>query len=325
MFLRSISTNASSCLAIRRTLHSSTVWSAAEPKNVESSSPEKPQTQAQKTEQQQQKQQQPDLSAPKETTQEEKIEYIGNTRFPRPRIKPRKTITPGQAIGQSQPAEDIRRISIKEKAEQTWRNILSPEKNLENRAKIIGEIGESYFQNILDLRKNGAKLFTAPSHLIPANKAKFLPNIEGKTLSGKDVDVAALCRGKTTLLTIEFVKFAEKHTMSYINVFEKAFTEGNKAQVIQVNVEENYAKGLVLRLSLPYVRRGIPKHRHDGYVVHYGAVDSIKKMLGIANPLIGYAFLVDSKTRVRWYANGEAASEESETMVDLARQLLQKR
>ncbi|KAJ2399457.1 Mitochondrial ATPase complex subunit atp10 [Coemansia sp. RSA 2559] len=322
MLLRPVSTNTLPYLAIRRTLHSSSVWTAAEPSNPETKSTGE--AQPPNTETGQQAQQQPGAADSRENGQEEKIEYIGNTRFPRPRIKPRKTITPGEAIGQNDPAQKIVKAPIKEQVAQKWRDVLSPEKNLESRSRIIGEIGESYFQNILDLRKNGAKLFMAPNQLIPANKAKFLPNLEGKTLTGKSVDVSALCKGKTTLLTIEFVKFAEKHTMSYISVFEKAFADSTKAQVIQVNIEENWAKAAVLRMCFPLIRRSIPKHRHDSYVVHYGSVDSLKKMLGIANPLIGYAFLVDKHTRVRWYANGEAVNDESAIMSALTKELLRK-
>ncbi|KAJ2001834.1 Mitochondrial ATPase complex subunit atp10 [Coemansia sp. RSA 2322] len=256
--------------------------------------------------------------------EQEKIEYIGNTRFPRPRPKPRRTITPGDAVGLDAPAGKVEHTPIKVQLEQKMRDVLSPEKNLESRAKIIREIGESYFQNILDLRNNGDKLFEAPAALIPAAKAKFLPNLEGKTLAGANVDIVDMCRGKTTLLTVEFVKFAEKHTQSYINVFEASFADSANAQVIQINIEENWAKAAVLKMCLPYVRRAIPKHRHSTYVVHYGGVEALRNSLGIANPLIGYAFLVDTNTRVRWYANGEAVQSEGISMVSLTHELLRK-
>ncbi|KAJ1965091.1 hypothetical protein GGI12_001007 [Dipsacomyces acuminosporus] len=255
-------------------------------------------------------------------SEQRKIEYIGNTRFPRPRPKPRKTITPGDAVGQHTQAEKAAHKPFKEKFEQKWRDILSPEKNLETRAKIIREIGESHWQNILDLRDNGEKLFEAPSQLISPKKARFMPNLEGSTLSGNPVDVSQMCRGKTTLLTIEFVKFAEKHTLSYINVFEKSFAGRKKAQVIQVNIEENWAKAAVLKLCLPYTKRIIPRHRHDSYVVHFGNVEPLRSALGIANPLLGYAFLIDPKTRIRWYANGEAVKSEGATMIALTEELL---
>ncbi|KAJ2806647.1 Mitochondrial ATPase complex subunit atp10 [Coemansia furcata] len=262
--------------------------------------------------------------APHAGEPEEKIEYIGNTRFPRPRPKPRRTITPGDAVGLDAPAGKVEHTPLKVQLEQKWRDVLSPEKNLESRAKIIREIGESHFQNILDLRNNGDKLFEAPSHLIPAIKAKFLPNLEGKTLTGANTDIVDLCRGKTTLLTVEFVKFAEKHTQSFINVFEAAYMDNPNVQVVQINIEENWAKAAVLRMCLPYVRRAIPKHRHSTYVVHYGGVESLRSNLGIANPLIGYAFLVDSKTRVRWYANGLAVKSEGINMLSLTRELMRK-
>ncbi|KAJ1864627.1 Mitochondrial ATPase complex subunit atp10 [Coemansia sp. RSA 2703] len=262
--------------------------------------------------------------AEQEAPATEKIEYIGNTRFPRPRPKPRKTIRPGEAVGQQTPAGKLEHKPLKQKIDEKWRDILSPEKNLETRAKIIKEITESHWQNILDLRNNGEKLFEAPSDLISAATARYLPNLEGNTLTGDSADIVDLCRGKTTLLTIEFTKFAEKHTLSYINLFEKVFGDNEKAQVVQVNIEENWAKAAVLRLCLPYVRRSIPKPRHPRYVVHYGGVEGLRNTLGIANPLIGYAFLVDPKTRIRWYANGEAVQSEGTAMLTLTEALLRK-
>ncbi|KAJ2799627.1 Mitochondrial ATPase complex subunit atp10, partial [Coemansia guatemalensis] len=132
----------------------------------------------------------------------EKIEYFGNTRFPRPRAKPRRTITPGDAVGQAEPAVKRERQPLKQQMEQKMRDVLSPEKNLETRAKIIHDIGHSYFQDIVDLRNNGDKLFEAPSQLIKSGRARYLPNLEGKTLAGVNTDVVDLCRNKTTLLSV---------------------------------------------------------------------------------------------------------------------------
>ncbi|KAJ1813194.1 hypothetical protein LPJ56_003556, partial [Coemansia sp. RSA 2599] len=56
--------------------------------------------------------------------QPEKIEYIGNTRFPRPRPKPRKTIQPGEAVGQQTPAGKVVHKALKEKIDDKWRDIL---------------------------------------------------------------------------------------------------------------------------------------------------------------------------------------------------------
>ncbi|KAJ2077963.1 Mitochondrial ATPase complex subunit atp10 [Coemansia sp. RSA 988] len=251
----------------------------------------------------------------------EKIEYFGNTRFPRPRAKPRRTITPGDAVGQTEPAVRRERQPLKQQMEQKMRDVLSPEKNLETRAKIIHDIGHSYFQDIVDLRNNGDKLFEAPSQLIKSGRARYLPNLEGKTLTGVSTDVVDLCRNKTTLLSVEFTKFAEKHTQSFVGVFEKAFADAKNVQLVQANIEENWAKAMVLKLCLPYLRRSMPKHRHANYLVHYGDVEPLRKALGIANPLIGYVFLIDADTRVRWYANGVAVKSEAETMVRLTRSL----
>ncbi|KAJ2785044.1 Mitochondrial ATPase complex subunit atp10 [Coemansia javaensis] len=258
---------------------------------------------------------------PEEPGAGERIEYFGNTRFPKPRPKPRRTITPGDAVGQDAPAARAERVPLRRQMEQKMRDVLSPEKNLESRARIIHDIGHSYWQDIIDLRNNGDKLFEAPPMLIDASRAKYLPPLDGRTLAGRAADVADLCRGQTSLLSVEFTKFAEKHTQSFTRVFERAFAGRDRVQVVRANIEENWAKAAVLRLCLPFVRRTVPADCHARYLVHYGNVEPFRKALGIANPLIGYVFLVDASTRVRWYANGLATESEATTMVALAQDL----
>ncbi|KAJ1731481.1 Mitochondrial ATPase complex subunit atp10 [Coemansia biformis] len=255
---------------------------------------------------------------------EEKIEYFGNTRFPKPRPKPRRTITPGDAVGQDTPAVKAERQPLRQQMEQKMRDVLSPEKNLESRAKIIHDIGHSYWQDHMDLRNNGDKLFEAPPQLIDASRAKYLPGLTGRTLGRQASDITDLCRGKTTLLSVDFTKFAEKHTRSFTSVFERECEGRDDMQVVFANVEENLAKAVVLALCLPFVRRAVPKKHHKNYLLHYGAVEPFRKALGIANPLIGYVFLVDASMRVRWYANGLATESEATTMVRLAQNLASK-
>ncbi|KAJ2191827.1 Mitochondrial ATPase complex subunit atp10 [Coemansia sp. RSA 522] len=261
---------------------------------------------------------------PKKTQEpdDEKIEYFGNTRFPKFRAKPRRTITPGDAIGQATPTVKPAPQTLKEQAQQKWRDILSPEKNLESRARIIHDIGHSYFQDIVDLRDNGDKLFEAPKQLIRSSKAHYLPSVSGKTLAGQKTDVIDLCRGKTTLLTVNFNKFSELHTNSFIDPFEAAFADSEDAQVVRLNIEENWAKAMVLQMCLPYLRRHTPKDRHANYLIHYGDVEGLRKSMGIANSLIGYVFLIDKELRVRWYGNGLAVMSEAQSMVMLTQRLI---
>ncbi|KAJ2820581.1 Mitochondrial ATPase complex subunit atp10, partial [Coemansia erecta] len=253
---------------------------------------------------------------------DEKIEYFGNTRFPKFRAKPRRTITPGDAVGQSTPAVKPVPVPLKEKMQQKWRDVLSPEKNLESRARIIHDIGHSYFQDIVDLRDNGDKLFEAPKRLIRSSRAHYLPSVSGKTLTGVNTDVIDLCQGKTSLLCVNFNQFSERHTRSFVEPFEAAFAGTENVQVVELNIEENWAKAMVLHLCLPYVRKHVPKEKHATYLVHYGNVEELRKAMGIANSIIGYVFLVDKDMRVRWYANGMAVMSEAQTMVALTRTLV---
>ncbi|KAJ2771963.1 Mitochondrial ATPase complex subunit atp10 [Coemansia nantahalensis] len=204
------------------------------------------------------------------------------------------------------------------------RDVLSREKNLETRAKIIHDIGHSYFQDIIDLRNNGDKLFEAPARLIDTHRAKFLPSLPGRTLKWQSTDITDLCRGKTTLLSVDFTKFGERHTRSFTAVFDREFAASDDMQVVYANIEENPAKAVVLALCFPFVKRAMPKKDHANYLIHLGNVEPFRQALGIANPLIGYVFLIDANMRVRWYANGLATEPEAATMVRLARSLAAK-
>ncbi|KAJ2501479.1 Mitochondrial ATPase complex subunit atp10 [Coemansia sp. RSA 1972] len=330
MFVRNVSIPFAARSVLRRSLHSNRVL-YSQPDNSKPSETKPADSKLADSKSADSKPAQPAPVDPKtpspesKKTQEpddEKIEYFGNTRFPKFRAKPRRTITPGDAIGQATPTVKPAPQTLKEQAQQKWRDILSPEKNLESRARIIHDIGHSYFQDIVDLRDNGDKLFEAPKQLIRSSKAHYLPSVSGKTLAGQTTDVIDLCRGKTTLLTVNFNKFSELHTNSFIDPFEAAFADSEDAQVVRLNIEENWAKAMVLQMCLPYLRRHTPKDQHANYLIHYGDVEGLRKSMGIANSLIGYVFLIDKELRVRWYGNGLAVMSEAQSMVMLTQRLI---
>ncbi|KAJ1917842.1 hypothetical protein H4219_002952 [Mycoemilia scoparia] len=236
--------------------------------------------------------------------------------------KPKRGVSPGDAIGQAEPASGIKHAPLKERFEKKFRDALDKDKNMEKRKEIIRKIGESYWQDFVDLRNNGTKLFAASTNIIPAKISRYLPNLEAKNLAGKDVELVESVRGKVSLVTMEFAKFAEPHTQSFSQPFLEKFSTDHNIKCIRINIQENWLKAILLKACLPYTRAQIPKDRQQDYFIHFGSVESLKKSLGITNSLIGYAFLVDKSSRIRWYGNGTATDVEIETLLRLTSELL---
>ncbi|KAJ1673912.1 Mitochondrial ATPase complex subunit atp10, partial [Spiromyces aspiralis] len=178
----------------------------------------------------------------------------------KPKPKQHEVIIPGEAVGQSTPATGIEHVPLRERIEQKFRDAMDKDKNLRKREEIIRKIGESYWQDVADLHNHGAKLFEAPTDLIPAGASttKYMPNLEAKNLNSDQVELVAATRGKVALVTLEFTKFAE----SFGDPFIKQFGDQKNAKYIRVNVEENWLKAALLKACLPYIRAHIPKDRH---------------------------------------------------------------
>lgn len=94
---------------------------------------------------------------------------------------------------------------------------------------------------------------------------------------------------------------------------------------MEVNVQENILKQLLLKVFVPSIRKNLPQERKDNYCLIMKDISKTRKCLDMTNQYIGYAFLVDENCKVRWTAHGEATAEEIGNMLAMTDYLDQKR
>ncbi|PVU94767.1 hypothetical protein BB561_002276 [Smittium simulii] len=233
----------------------------------------------------------------------------------------RKIIKPGTPVGSKEPGDASLIPKQSKSFKQKIKDSVNPEQHIKRRDELYKQISESYWQGFADLQKYGPKLFEATSELIPEKAALYFPKFKATSLNSYEHNIPVLTRGKVSIVTFEFAKFAEKHTISYIDQYEKYFKDNKKVQLIQLNIEENWLKAFLLKACIPLLRSNIPKYRHNLYFTHFGSVETIKQQLGISNRFLGYCFLVDKNSKIRWYSNGVASENEAETLVKLVKSL----
>lgn len=95
------------------------------------------------------------------------------------------------------------------------------------------------------------------------------------------------------------------------------------AQMVEVNVEENWVKHFLIRICLPFVRRKTAKQDWGRYfLVGKGLDDNIREALGMWNGKVGYVYLLDPQCKVRWAGNGDAREDERASLVNCVKRLV---
>ncbi len=89
-----------------------------------------------------------------------------------------------------------------------------------------------------------------------------------------------------------------------------------RAQLVQVNVEEDMLKAWLVRMFTGSLRRRVGKENWDRYfLVRRGISDEIRESVGLLNSKVGYTYLVDHQCRIRWAGSGSADPGEKEGLV----------
>ena len=174
------------------------------------------------------------------------------------------------------------------------------------------------------MRKHGGKMYYATSQLIKPEKAGYMPNFEAQNLSRATVNTTEKLVGKITLMTFVYAKFGEPHVNTFINPFLEKYRGSNDIQVVEVNVQENLLKQLLLKAFIPSIRKNLAEERRENYCLIMKDISKTRKCLDMSNQYIGYAFLIDQDCKVRWTAHGEATPEEVGNMLAMTDYLADK-
>ncbi|KAF1806262.1 ATP10 protein-domain-containing protein [Mucor lusitanicus] len=193
------------------------------------------------------------------------------------------------------------------------------------RRYLVEEATKSYFADVHEMRQHGGKMYFASSQLVKPEKAGYMPNFEAQDLSRQKINTTEKLVGKTTLMTFVYAKFGEPHVNTFIKPFLEKYKDQKDIQVVEVNVQENMLKQLLLKAFVPSIRKNLPAERKENYCLILKDISRTRKCLDMTNQYVGYAFLVDENCKIRWTAHGEATAEEVGNMLAMTDYLHEKK
>ena len=182
------------------------------------------------------------------------------------------------------------------------------------------------------MQYHSGKTFLSPPRLIRREKALYFPNLRGYTLANPHEigDTTSALLGKVSIVSLFSGKWAADQTRTFLK--DKEFEgqwglmAGGGAQRVDINVEDDWMKAWIVRMSLGGIKRLRPEEEWGRYfVVRRGFNSNVKQCLGIANGKVGYVYLVDEDCKIRWAACGEAAEGEHEGLARGVRKLTEGR
>jgi ATPase complex subunit ATP10 len=194
-------------------------------------------------------------------------------------------------------------------------------------------MSKPYFRDWSNMKFSKGKTFLAPPRLFKAEKSLYFPNLHGRTLLKTDKeprDTTPQLVGKASVVTMFSSVWAENQVRSFISeeanpaLHRLLDGAGHRAQLVQINVEEDVLKWWIIRLFMRGLRRGVGEPNWDKYfIVRRGISDEIREAIGLLNSKVGYTYLVDKDCRIRWAGSGPGEPEEKEGLVKGVQRLLE--
>lgn len=178
-----------------------------------------------------------------------------------------------------------------------------------------------YFREWSNMRHHKGKSFLAPPRLFKSDRALYFPNLQGQTLA-KDKglhDTTPVFSNKVSIVSVFSSAWAERQAASFAGPKENpelhqiVKDSGGIAQMIQINIEENALKAMLIKLFVPNLRRNLaPEDWGNYFVVRRGITTAIRDAIGFLNSKVGYTYLLDGSCRIRWAGSGICEGDETE-------------
>ncbi len=189
-----------------------------------------------------------------------------------------------------------------------------------------------YFRDWSNMRLHKGKSFLAPPRIFKSEKALYFPNLSGRTLhqDKEERDTTPVFEDNISIVSLFSSAWAEKQVATFVGEKEnpdlhQALREGKGiAQMVQINVEEDVFKAMVIRLFLSSLRQKFGEEHWGRYfIVRRGLNDDMRDEIGYLNSKVGYVYLLDRDCKIRWAGCGEAEGHEKEGLVKGLRRLIE--
>jgi ATPase complex subunit ATP10 len=193
-------------------------------------------------------------------------------------------------------------------------------------------MSKPYFRDWSNMAFHKGKSFLAPPRPFKADVSLYFPNLFGRTLLKDDKkprDTTPLLQGKLSVVTVFSGLWAENQVNTFASPksnpeLHRLFAENKGlAQLVRVNVEDNWMRALLVTLYMGSLRRQYGKDNWDKYfLVKTPVSDEIKEHIGLLNSKVGYVYLVDKECRIRWAGSGNAEGDENAGLVKAVQRVL---
>ncbi|RCK63076.1 Mitochondrial ATPase complex subunit ATP10 [Candida viswanathii] len=205
----------------------------------------------------------------------------------------------------------------------SMRNIfqeLFGEKAKERRQKQLDyDLKHSPIFELKSFRNTNGKIFTPPISYFKADKSLYFPDFIAKTLTGDLRSFYEALGEKVSIVRLFSTVAGEKCTDTYFEVdgkklyskdYDMFVKEHPKAQIIDVNMPQGWAKGFILNLVAGNIRKTLNfnESRYANYFMLPSHMMSgeIREQLHCDNQTTGYIYLIDTMGRIRWATSGYA-------------------
>jgi ATPase complex subunit ATP10 len=194
------------------------------------------------------------------------------------------------------------------------------------------KISTPYFREWSNMRLHKGKSFLAPPRLFKAERALYFPNFHGQTLlKDKQLrDTTPVFEDKVSIVSVFSSAWAENQAATFASekqnpeLHEAVKGSGGAAQIVQINIEENSLKAMIIKLFMPSLRKRVGVDNWGRYfLVRRGISDEIRDAIGLLNSKVGYTYLLDGECKIRWAGSGPSAGDEKEGLVKGAQRLIE--
>ncbi|KAI8291005.1 hypothetical protein K4K59_006409 [Colletotrichum sp. SAR11_240] len=199
------------------------------------------------------------------------------------------------------------------------------DKHLVRRKELKDKMARPYFRDWRNMQWHEGKSFLAPPLPFKADHSLFFPNFVGDTLAKKDSqarDTTRALLNKVTVVAMYSSKWAEDQTKTFISpeanpeLHELVTKMNGRAQIAQLNIEDNKFKAWIVKLFQSNLRKQMPESDWGKYFLVPRAITTeISESIGYLNSKVGYVYLVDNLCRIRWAASGPSRPDERDSLV----------
>ncbi|CAK4032350.1 Mitochondrial ATPase complex subunit ATP10 [Lecanosticta acicola] len=219
------------------------------------------------------------------------------------------------------------------------------DKHLERRSKMTKQISKPYFRDWSNLRFHKGKIFKSNERLFRGDVSLWFPNIYGKTLrkdarrkelergdgyKGLGRNTCDVMHGKVSVVSIMSSVWAQAQVATFCSrernpeLHEALEQNKDVAQMVWINHETNFLKWWLLQMFQGSLRKGKSLQEQERYfMVRRGVSDVMKEAIGMLNDKVGYVYLVDTESRIRWAGSADAEPGERESLVKGLKRLVQ--